>query len=108
MSEPILSKLSSCQPGDKCWQLIEQGATVIDVRSPQEFAGGHLANAINVPLDTLAAWVAHIDNPQQVCLLYCGVGIRAQKGCDILTASGLTSVVNAGALKDLLACEPQR
>lgn len=107
MSEPILSALSTCQPGDKCWLLIEQGATVIDVRSPQEFAGGHLPNAINVPLDSLAAWVVRINNPQQVFLLYCGAGIRAQKGCDILNASGLASVVNAGALKDLLACKPQ-
>ena len=108
MSEVILSKLSHCEPGDKCWQLIEQGATVIDVRSPQEFAGGHLPQAVNVPLDTLATWVARVSNPQQIFLLYCGAGIRAQKGCDILSASGLPSVVNAGALKDLLACEPKR
>ncbi|QQX79897.1 rhodanese-like domain-containing protein [Shewanella sp. KX20019] len=108
MSEVILSKLSNCQPGDKCWQLIEQGATVIDVRSPQEFASGHLPHAINVPLDTLARWVECIDNSKQIFLLYCGAGIRAQKGCDILNASGLASVVNAGALKDLLACKPQR
>ena len=108
MSEVILSKLSNCQPGDKCWQLIEQGAMIIDVRSPQEFAGGHLPNAINVPLDTLSSWVERINNSQQIFLLYCGAGIRAQKGCDILNASGLPSVVNAGALKDLLACQPQR
>jgi len=108
MSEVILSKLSNCQPDDKCWQLIEQGATVIDVRSPQEFAGGHLPNAINVPLNTLATWVVSVDNSQQIFLLYCGAGIRAQKGCDILNASGLASVVNAGALKDLLVCKPQR
>ncbi len=107
MSEVILSKLSHCEPGDKCWQLIEQGATVIDVRSPQEFASGHLPQALNVPLDTLATWITHINDPKQIFILYCGAGIRAQKGCDILAASGIPGVVNAGALKDLLACEPK-
>ena len=108
MPEVTLSKLSHCEPGDKCWQLIEQGALVIDVRSPQEFASGHLPQAINIPLDTLTTWLAQVSDPQQVFLLYCGAGIRAQKGCDILAAHGLQRIVNAGALKDLLACEPKR
>lgn len=107
MPEATLSKLSHCEPVDKCWRLIKQGATVIDVRSPQEFASGHLPQAINVPLDTLATWVAQVGNSQQIFLLYCGAGIRAQKGCDILSGGGLQKVVNAGALKDLLACEPK-
>lgn len=107
MPEVILSKLSHCEPGDKCWQLIEQGALVIDVRSPQEFASGHLPQAINVPLDSLLNWYQGITDPQQIYLLYCGAGIRAQKGCDILANCGLERIVNAGALNDLMACQPK-
>ncbi len=102
-----ISKLSTKPAGEQCWQLIEKGATVIDVRSPQEFAGGHLPQAINVPLDTLDTWLHKLENRQQVFVLYCGAGIRAQKGCDILTANGLESVINGGALKDLLSCQPK-
>ncbi|MGS0677367.1 rhodanese-like domain-containing protein [Shewanella sp. 0m-4] len=103
-----ISKLSTKPAGSQCWQLIEDGATVIDVRSPQEFAGGHLPQAINVPLDTLETWLHKLENRQQVFVLYCGAGIRAQKGCDILTANELKNVINGGALKDLLCCEPKR
>ncbi|MGS0730523.1 rhodanese-like domain-containing protein, partial [Shewanella sp. 0m-11] len=31
------------------WQKIEAGALVVDVRTPEEFAQGHLPNAINIP-----------------------------------------------------------
>ncbi|MGS0727229.1 rhodanese-like domain-containing protein, partial [Shewanella sp. 0m-11] len=64
--------------------------------------------AINVPLDTLETWLHKLENRQQVFVLYCGAGIRAQKGCDILTANELKNVINGGALKDLLCCEPKR
>ncbi|ABZ74940.1 Rhodanese domain protein [Shewanella halifaxensis HAW-EB4] len=106
-----ISKLSTKPASSQCWQLIEEGATVIDVRSPQEFASGHLPQAINVPLDNLNkldTWLHKVENRQQVFVLYCGAGIRAQKGCDILTANGLECVINGGALKDLLGCQPKR
>ncbi|ABV89214.1 rhodanese-like domain-containing protein [Shewanella pealeana] len=103
-----ISKLTTRPAGEQCWQLIQEGATVIDVRSPQEFAGGHLPQAINVPLDTLDTWLHKLENRQQVFVLYCGAGIRAQKGCDILMANGLESVINGGALKDLLSCQPKQ
>lgn len=103
-----ISKLTTRPAGEQCWQLIQEGATVIDVRSPQEFAGGHLPQAINIPLDNLDTWLHKLENRQQVFVLYCGAGIRAQKGCDILKANGLESVINGGALKDLLSSQPKR
>lgn len=103
-----ISKLSTKPAGSQCWKLIEDGATVIDVRSPQEFTSGHLPEAINVPLDSLDTWLHKVENRQQVFVLYCGAGIRAQKGCDILKAYGLECVINGGALKDLLCCQPKR
>ena len=45
MFQSLLAKLSGSQSGEKCWQLIEQGARVIDVRSPgnlpRSFAPSH-------------------------------------------------------------------
>jgi len=75
---------------------------VIDVRSAAEFAAGHLPGATNVPLDTLGHWAQQQEDKQQQLLLYCGAGIRAQKGCDLLCEHGFMAVSNAGALKDLL------
>ncbi|QSX37062.1 rhodanese-like domain-containing protein [Shewanella sedimentimangrovi] len=97
------------QPQVKCldaaasWQLIDQGIPVIDVRSAVEFAAGHLQGATNVPLDSLGQWAQQQADKQQALLLYCGAGIRAQKGCDLLCEQGFMAVSNAGALKDLLS-----
>lgn len=107
MFQSLLANLSGSHPAEQCWQLIEQGVQVIDVRSPQEYAGGHLPNALNVPLDQLAQWLTQHSDKQTPFVLYCGAGIRAQKGCDILRANGFSCAINGGALKDLLCYQPQ-
>ncbi|MEZ9139947.1 MULTISPECIES: rhodanese-like domain-containing protein [unclassified Shewanella] len=99
------TKLAGKQETDICWQLVKQGAPLIDVRNPDEFALGHLPNAINVPLTELAQWLRAHKAKQQQFVVYCGAGIRAQKGCDIFEAEGFSCAVNAGAMKDLLCCE---
>ncbi len=107
MLQGLISKLTKDQTGERCWELINNGAKVIDVRSPSEYASGHLAQAENVPLAELDAWLAQVDNKQSSLVLYCGAGLRAQKGCDILKANGFECVTNAGSLNDLLCCEPK-
>lgn len=106
MFQSLLAKLSGSSSGEKCWQLIEQGAQVLDVRSAEEFASGHLPQAINVPLPTLEQWLQQVENKQHPFVLYCGAGIRAQKGCDMLRANGFECVVNGGSLTDLLCYQP--
>ena len=40
--------------GDEgAWALINTGGTPVDLRSPTDFAAGHIDGAINVPVDTL-------------------------------------------------------
>lgn len=104
MSNQAVS-LSGKQDPQTCWKLIEQGAQVIDVRTPDEFASGHLPNAINVPLSEITEWLSNQANKQQQFVVYCGAGIRAQKGCDALNTEGFMCVVNGGALKDLVCCQ---
>jgi rhodanese-related sulfurtransferase len=41
-------------------QMWRAGDTSIDVRSPDEYAGGHIAGAVNVPIDTLPPGAAHL------------------------------------------------
>lgn len=106
MFQSILAKLSGSQSSENCWQLIERGASVIDVRSPEEFAQGHLPQATNVPLARLDHWLRNQKDKQQAFVLYCGAGIRAQKGCDILKANGFACAINGGSLKDLLCYQP--
>lgn len=107
MLKNIISKLTKDQTGEKCWELINQGAQVIDVRTQEEYANEHLAEAINIPLATLDQWLHQVENRKKSFVLYCGAGLRAQKGCDILKANGFECVTNAGSLNDLVCCRPK-
>jgi rhodanese-related sulfurtransferase len=47
-------------------------AVIVDVRSRQQYDAGHIAGAINVPLDEIAARVAEIRKLGKLPILYCG------------------------------------
>ncbi len=71
----------------------ESGAApmVIDVRTPDEYASGHIPGAVNVPFDQVAQRIAEIDAPHGVAL-YCMVGPRARKGESALLAMGYEKI----------------
>ncbi|MCY9803853.1 rhodanese-like domain-containing protein [Vibrio scophthalmi] len=82
------------------WQWIEQGALVVDVRTPQEFQAGHLDDAINYPLSDLAQHFANIDK-QQAIVVYCRSGARSGRAYDYLISQGFTQVHNAGGFEEM-------
>ena len=71
----------------------ESGAApiVIDVRTSDEYAAGHIPGAINIPFDQVAQRIAEIETPQGVAL-YCMIGPRARKGESALLAAGSENV----------------
>jgi rhodanese-related sulfurtransferase len=60
---------------------------VLDVRTPQEFAEGHVPGALNVPHDEVAARLADIPRDKQI-VLYCRSGRRAALAAAMLGAAG--------------------
>ena len=64
---------------------------VIDVRTVEEYATGHIPGAVNIPYDQIADRVSEVDAEHGVAL-YCMVGPRARKGEAALLESGYTSV----------------
>lgn len=77
---------------------------IIDVRSGQEFAAGHLAGAVNVPLDQLALRIDSIEGLEKSSpiILYCQSGARSAMACSYLAQQGYTRVSNGGAMTALL------
>ena len=71
----------------------ESGAApvVIDVRTPEEYASGHIPGAVNIPFDQVAQRIAEIETPRGVAL-YCMVGPRARMGESALLAEGYDKV----------------
>ena len=76
--------------------LIKNGALVIDVRSKGEYAGGHIRNSVNIPLDTLPNQLGRLKNKDQVLITCCQSGRRSSIAKGILKNKGYTQVYNGG------------
>lgn len=87
-------------PAKVVLERIEQGATIIDVRSPAEFASGSYPKARNIPVDQLAARLDKIPKDKPV-VTFCASGARSAQAVRILKAAGFSDVVSAGGLSDM-------
>ena len=66
---------------------------VLDVRSPDEFASGHIPNAINIPHGELEGRVTEIDRYRDgSVVVYCESGRRAGKAASVLLGAGFADV----------------
>jgi rhodanese-related sulfurtransferase len=73
----------------------DESFVILDVRTPEEFAEGHVPGAINIPHDKLDARIAELmgDRSKDV-VLYCRSGRRAALAADTLKASGFTKLLH--------------
>ncbi len=79
-----------------------RNASIIDVRTPQEFAHGNYPGAINIPLDRLPQHITEIKDMKKPIVIYCRSGNRSGMATAILQQSGVPEVYNGGSLDDLL------
>ncbi len=77
---------------------------VIDVRTPEEFATGHLDGAINIDWQgaTFFDEIAPFD-PTGMYIIYCRSGNRAGQAIDALSALGFLNLTHAGSVHDAAA-----
>ena len=85
------------------WREMQQAdksqVTLVDVRTPDEYALGTIPGAINIPLDNLRERLADIPENKPV-YLFCGVGLRGYLASNILKSKGYPDVRNLiGGLK---------
>lgn len=80
--------------------LVNQGASVVDVRTPEEFMGGNVANSINVPLHEVPERVDYLKSLPQPLVLCCLSGGRSGQATAFLSAQGI-DCVNGGGWMDV-------
>lgn len=71
----------------------KKAITLIDVRTPDEFATGAIEGAVNIPLDDMRAQLDRIPAGKPI-VLYCGVGLRGYLASNILRQRGFSNVRN--------------
>jgi phage shock protein E len=67
-------------------QRVAAGATLVDVRTPEEFAMGHIQGARNIPVQEIAQRFAEI--PRGEVVLYCRSGARSASAAQFLRSQG--------------------
>ena len=79
----------------------ETGYIILDVRRPDEFAAGHIPNAINVPNETIGtAEILELPDKNQLIMVYCRSGRRSKEASEKLVKLGYTNIVEFGGIPD--------
>jgi phage shock protein E len=84
--------------GDDARKLVAAGAGLLDVRSPEEYARGHLPGALNVPVQELDRRVAEVGRADRELVVYCRSGHRSARATEILRQHGFSKVHNLGPM----------
>jgi rhodanese-related sulfurtransferase len=84
--------------GGDARKLVAAGARLVDVRSPGEYASGHLPGAVNIPVQELDRRLAEVGPRDTELILYCRSGARSARAASLLRAQGFTKVHNLGPM----------
>ncbi|TFE02035.1 sulfurtransferase TusA family protein [Jeotgalibacillus salarius] len=72
--------------------IAEQPAVILDVREPEEYAGGHIPGAHSVPLAQVENYIAALPEEETVYVL-CKSGKRSQAACDNIRSNGRENLI---------------
>jgi phage shock protein E len=81
-------------------RLVEEGALLLDVRTPAEFASGHLEGATNVPVDQLEARAGALGPHDRPVVVYCRSGARSAAAAITLRRLGFDRIEDLGAMRN--------
>jgi phage shock protein E len=80
--------------------LIKDGAVLIDVRNPDEYAAGHVANSTNIPLGEVPMRSEEFQFEKPV-VVFCRSGVRSLQAKMMLNQMGIENIVNGGGWEDI-------
>ncbi len=79
----------------KLQDIVDAGAFLVDVRTPGEFADGHVPGSVNIPLDSIQANLDKFRNKENI-VVFCRSGNRSGQAKSILERNGFNNVTNGG------------
>ena len=102
---PPVYKHDKICPSYNLWKII---MLIIDVRTPDEFAEGHLKGAILIEYQHILQEIfKHITSKEDEIGLYCAAGVRSEFATYVLEQNGFTNAVNLGGYHDILHRHPE-
>ena len=95
--------LGGNKDSEKLDEYVKNGAVVIDVRTPAEFADGHAEGSVNIPLDTIANKIGDIKKYNKQIITCCRSGARSGNAARILNNNDIDTI-NGGPWQNVAAC----
>jgi phage shock protein E len=81
-------------------QIINDGAFLVDVRSPLEFSSEKVKGSVNIPLDQIQNHLDKFKGKKNI-VVYCRSGLRSSQAKNILERNGITNVTNGGTWQNV-------
>ncbi len=86
-------------PGSEARERVAAGALLLDVRTANEFSGGHIEGAINIPVQELPRRLDELGNDKaREVVVYCQSGGRSAIAKRILQSNGFESIYDLGRI----------
>ena len=76
-----------------------QGAVLLDVREPDEYAAGHIPGSVNLPLSAISTAARIVPDKNAPLFLYCLTGNRSSSAVGALKSMGYTNLTNIGGIR---------
>ena len=98
-SQPAAATAAKITPADYQSQFVSTGAPhlLVDVRTAEEFASGHIHGAVNIPVEELPQRLSEVPRDEMV-VLYCHSGRRSGIASGILSDAGYTQIRDLGGI----------
>lgn len=88
-------------PEDAKVMMEEENVVVLDVRTPQEYAESHIADALNIPNEEIGTKDPELlPDKEDTILVYCRSGRRSAQAAQKLTSLGYTNIYDFGGIID--------
>ena len=84
-------------------QSLAAGARLVDVRTPGEFASGHVDGAINIPVSQLSSKLKKLGQKRKPLVVYCRSGSRSGHAVSFLRQQGFKHVLDMKAMSNWAA-----
>jgi rhodanese-related sulfurtransferase len=76
---------------NQAYQKRQEGAFMLDVRTSEEWAAGHIPGAVLIPLDQLSTRSGELPGDQEI-VIYCRSGNRSAQALTLLSGAGLANI----------------
>ncbi|EEI94326.1 rhodanese-like protein [Sphingobacterium spiritivorum ATCC 33300] len=96
----FFSALFGNTDNNRLTEAIKDGAFLVDVRTPAEFAEGSVKGAVNIPLDKIPTELSKFKGKENI-VVFCRSGNRSGQAKSILEQNGFHNVINGGTWQNV-------